>query len=272
MQSKFNSVQALRKTIYMNEISQGYVNSSTRHGITSIEFFHPQSNSLPAKILDDLAKEIHSAGNDNETKVIILRSAGEKAFCAGASFDELVAIRNREQGTDFFNGFAHVINAMRKCPQFIIARIHGKCVGGGVGLAAAADYAIALEGADIKLSELAIGIGPFVVGPAIERKIGVSAFSQLAIDASLWRNADWAGKKGLYAELHHSIETLDESVSRLANNLAHSNPEAMAAMKKIFWKGTEDWDHLLSERAAISGKLVLSEHTKHAIQKFKKQI
>jgi len=251
-------------------MDNGYVNSSTHNGITSIEFFHPQSNSLPAKILDELAKEIHSAGNDKDTRVIILRSAGDKAFCAGASFDELRSIKDKSQGTDFFNGFAHVINAMRKCPQFVIARVQGKCVGGGVGLAAAADYTIALEGADVRLSELAIGIGPFVVGPAIERKIGISAFTQLAIDATLWRSADWAGKKGLYAELHHTIEGMDESLSRLTNNLAHSNPEAMAAMKKIFWKGTEDWDHLLSDRAAVSGKLILSEYTKMAIQKFKK--
>jgi methylglutaconyl-CoA hydratase len=254
----------------MTPPENGYVKSSTHNGITSIEFFHPQCNSLPGKILDELAREIHSAGNDNETRVIILRSAGEKTFCAGASFEELISIRDKEQGTEFFKGFAHVINAMRKCPQFVIARVQGKCVGGGVGLAAAADYAIAIEGADIRLSELAIGIGPFVVGPAIERKIGVSAFSQLAIDATLWRSADWAGKKGLYAELHHSIEAMDESLHRIANNLAHSNPAAMAAMKKIFWKGTEDWDHLLTERATISGKLVLSEYTKQAIQKFKK--
>src|SRR5580765_7200550 len=177
----------------MTEISQGYVKSSTHNGITSIEFFHPQGNSLPGKILDELAWEIHSAGNDNETRVIIVRSAGEKTFCAGASFEELISIRDKEQGTEFFKGFAHVINDMRKCPQFVIVRVQGKCVGGGVGLVAAADYAIALEGADIRLSELAIGIGPFVVGPAIERKIGTAAFSQLAIDATLWRNADWAG-------------------------------------------------------------------------------
>ena len=170
---------------------------------------------------------------------------------------------------EFFGGFAHVINAMRTCPKFIIGRIQGKCVGGGVGLAAAVDYAIASENAEIKLSELAIGIGPFVVGPAVERKIGTSAFSQLAIDATLWRNADWARKKGLYAELHSTIEGVDESVARLADLLMHSNPEAMAEMKKIFWKGTEPWDQLLMERAAISGRLVLSEFTRNAIEKFK---
>jgi len=256
----------------MSSPDNGYVKSSIHNGITSIEFFHPQSNSLPSKILDDLAKEVHSAGNDKDTRVIIIRSAGEKVFCAGASFDELTAIKNSEQGMEFFSGFAHVINAMRKCPQFIIARIQGKCVGGGVGIVAAADYTIALEGADIKLSELAIGIGPFVVGPAIERKIGTAAFSQLAIDASLWRSADWAGKKGLFAELHHTIEGMDESLQRIADNLARSNPDAMSAMKKIFWEGTEDWDRLLAERAAISGKLVLSEFTKNAIQKFKKKM
>ena len=246
-----------------------YVTSHNEHGITTIEFFHPQSNSLPAKILEQLAHEIHFAGTHEETKVIILRSAGDGAFCAGASFDELAALNNEKEGAKFFSGFANVINAMRKCKKIIIGRIQGKCVGGGVGLAASVDYAIAVDKAEIKLSELAMGIGPFVVGPAIERKIGTSAFSQLAIDASLWRNAEWAKHKGLFAEVHNSIENMDESVYRLANSLAHSNPEAMIEMKKIFWKGTEHWDELLKERAAISGMLVLSEYSKNAINKFK---
>lgn len=253
----------------MNEIKDGYVTSHNKHGITTIEFFHPQSNSLPAKILELLAREIHSAENDNDTKVIILRSGGDGAFCAGASFDELSAINNETEGLKFFSGFANVINAMRKCKKIIIGRIQGKCVGGGVGFAAAVDYAIAVDKAEVKLSELAIGIGPFVVGPVIERKIGTSAFSQLAIDANLWRNAEWAKHKGLFAEVHSSIESMDESVYRLANSLSHSNPDAMIEMKKIFWKGTEHWDELLKERAAISGRLVLSEFTKNAINKFK---
>jgi methylglutaconyl-CoA hydratase len=254
----------------ISQIENGYVNVEKHNGITTIEFFHPQGNSLPAKILDELAKEFHSAGHDDETKVIVLRSAGDKGFCGGASFDELSTIKNKEQGVQFFSGFAHVINAMRKCPQFIIARVQGRCVGGGVGLVAASDYAIAKEGAEIKLSELAFGFGPFIVGAAIERKIGISAFSQLAIDSALWRSDDWARKKGLYAELHSSTEGMDESLRRLTGNLAHSNPEAMIELKKLFWKGTENWDQLLIERAAISGRLVLSDYTKQAISKFKK--
>jgi methylglutaconyl-CoA hydratase len=248
---------------------EAYVSSSTHNGITSIEFFHPQSNSLPAHILADLAITIRRAGEDPNTIVIILRSAGEKSFCAGASFDELVAIQNEEQGLKFFSGFATVINAMRTCPKFIIGRIHGKCVGGGVGLAASVDYAVAAEGADVKLSELAVGIGPFVVGPAVERKIGVSEFSQLAIDASMWRNADWARRKGLFAELYPDAQGMDESISKLAHTLAHSSPEAMAEMKKIFWQGTEHWNEFLIERAKVSGRLVLSDFTKKAIAKFK---
>jgi methylglutaconyl-CoA hydratase len=246
-----------------------YVKSELHKGVTTIEFFHQQSNSLPSVMLDDLAREIKKAGNDPETFVIILRSAGERAFCAGASFDELMAIKNEEQGFRFFSGFAHVINAMRTCPKFIIGRIHGKCVGGGVGLVAAMDYAIAAEGAEIKLSELAVGIGPFVVGPAVERKMGISAFSQLAIDATMWRNGDWARRKGLFAELHPDVQGMDESISRLAGLLSHSSLRAMEEMKKIFWKGTDHWDQLLIERAAISGKLILSDFAKTAIEKFK---
>lgn len=249
---------------------ESYISTHTDHaGITSIEFFHPQSNSLPGKMLNELAQEIHHAGLNAETKLIILRSGGDKAFCAGASFNELAAITNAEEGKAFFSGFARVINAMRTCGKLIIGRIHGKCVGGGVGLLAAVDYAIATEAAEVKLSELAIGIGPFVVGPVIERKTGNAAFSHLAIDAGMWRNADWAKRKGLFAEVHDTIENMDESISRMAHTLSHSSPEAMAEMKKIFWKGTENWDQLLDERAAISGRLVVSRFTKDAIAKFK---
>jgi methylglutaconyl-CoA hydratase len=250
-------------------MSAAYVTSHIEHGINTIEFFHPQSNSLPGKILEELAHEIHFAGTHDDTRVIILKSSGDKTFCSGASFDELVAIENEAAGLKFFSGFANVINAMRKCPKFIIGRIQGKCVGGGVGIAAAVDYAIATDKAEVKLSELAVGIGPFVVGPAVERKIGTSAFSALSIDATSWRSSDWAKRKGLFAELHDSIENMDEAVDKLANTLAHSNPAAMAEMKKIFWKGNEHWDELLKERAAISGKLVLSDFTRNAINKFK---
>ena len=253
----------------IHQIQQGRVRVETHNGITTIEFYHPHSNSLPGKMLEDIAQEIHSAGNDEDTSVIVLRSEGENVFCAGASFDELIAIKNEKEGLKFFSGFANVINAMRKCPKLIIGRIQGKCVGGGVGLAAAVDYAIAAAGADVKLSELSIGIGPFVVGPVVERKIGLAAFSNLAIDATMWRNADWAKRKGLYAELHPSISDMDESIFRLSNVLAHSSPRAMSEMKKTFWRGTENWDQLLIERAAISGKLVLSEFTTRAIEKFK---
>jgi methylglutaconyl-CoA hydratase len=249
-----------------------YVKTETHQGITTIEFFHPQSNSLPGKILAELAKEIHFAGTHDDTKVIIIKSAGDTTFCSGASFDELAAIKNEAEGLQFFSGFANVINAMRKSTKFIIGRIHGKCVGGGVGLAASVDYAIATDKAEVKLSELAVGIGPFVVGPAVERKIGTAAFSALSIDATSFRNADWAKRKGLFAEVHESVENMDESIQRLSNTLAHSSPQAMAEMKKIFWKGTEHWDELLKERAAISGRLVLSEFTKKAIEKFKKKM
>ena len=250
------------------ELKGAYVTSTTEHGITTIEFFHPQSNSLPGKILDELAQEIHYAGT-HDTKVVILKSAGNGAFCAGASFDELIQVQNEKEGIEFFLGFANVINAMRKCNKLIIGRIHGKCVGGGVGLAAAVDYAIAVKEAEVKLSELAIGMGPFVVGPAVERKIGVSAFSQLAIDATLWRNSDWAKQKGLFAEVHQSVHDMDESIDRLATSLSHSNPEATLQLKKMFWHGTENWDTLLKERASISGKLILSEFSKTAIETFK---
>ena len=246
-------------------MENGSVNVEIVNGIATITFFHPQSNSLPGALLRLLGDTITKVSADESAKVIVLRSTGDKAFCAGASFDELISITSLEQGKIFFSGFAHVINAMRKTPQFIIARIHGKCIGGGVGLAASADYAIAVEGSDIKLSELAVGIGPFVVG----RKLGLSAFSQLSIDATMWRSADWARRKGLFAELHADVAGMDDSITRLSTTLSHSSPQAMHEIKKVLWKGTEHWDELLLERAGISGKLILSDYSKQFIQKFK---
>ena len=255
----------------IHAFKEGYVKSHTEHGMTTIEFFHPKGNSLPGKILEEITQEIHYASS-HETKVIILKSGGDGAFCGGASFAELSALKTEKEGLHFFQGFANLINGMRKCNKLIIGRIQGKCVGGGLGIAAACDYAIAVNTAEVKLSELAIGIGPFVVGPAVERKIGLSAFSQLAIDATLWRNADWAKKKGLFAEVHESVHNMDESVYRLANTLAHSGTEAMREIKKMFWKGTDHWDQLLNERAAISGKLVLSDVTKNIIEKYNMKV
>lgn len=253
----------------IHEIQEGYVKVEPKNGVTTIEFFHPKANALPRAVLADLAQEIHSAGMERDTKVIVLKSGGDGAFCSGASFKELAALKTEEEGKVFFRGFADVINAIRKCPLPVIARIHGKLVGGGVGIAAAADYAIAAEGAEVKLSELTIGIGPFVVGPVIERKIGVSAFGQLALDAGMWRPADWARRKGLFAELHPNIDNMDESITRLANELAHSNPDAVRELKKTLWAGTDHWDKLLTERAAISGKLAISSFTKAALEKLK---
>lgn len=252
-------------------MTDAYVRSKLSNGIRYIQFFHPQSNSLPGKILSELAETITAAGNDPDTRVIVLQSGGEKAFCAGASFDELVAIEDEAGGLKFFSGFAQVINAMRKTPQPILARIQGKCVGGGVGLAAAADYAIAIDSASIKLSELAVGIGPFVVGPAVERKMGVAAYTQLAFDASSWRSAAWAREKGLFAEIHDSIDGVESAIQRLADQLVISSPEAMKGIKEVSWAGTDSWDTLLFERAAISGRLVLSTFTRNAIAQFKKK-
>lgn len=250
---------------------EAYVKHSTQDGITTIEFFHPRSNSLPGDILAKLAETITAAGNDENTRVIILKSAGDRAFCAGASFDELIAIEDEAQGKVFFSGFANVINAARKCPKLIIGRVQGKAVGGGVGMASAVDYCLATKFAAVKLSELAVGIGPFVVGPAVERKIGTSAMSQLAIDATEWRSAEWAANKGLYAQVYDDVEALDNGVKELADKLANSNPEAMRLLKKIFWEGTDHWDTLLSERAQMSGTLVLSDFTRNAIAKFKQK-
>ncbi len=251
-------------------IEQGDIReSSTENGVATIEFFHPMSNSLPGQLLSKLTEAINKAGKDEAVRVILLKSSGDRAFCAGASFDELSSIENLEEGKQFFSGFANVINAARKCPKLIIGRVQGKAVGGGVGLASAVDICFATKYASVKLSELAVGIGPFVVGPAVARKIGISAMSMLAINATEWYTAEWAREKGIYSDIFDSAEEMDEAIKKLSDQLSRSNPEAMVMLKKTFWEGTENWDELLSERAAISGKLVLSDFTRNAIASFK---
>jgi enoyl-CoA hydratase/carnithine racemase len=240
-------------------------------GIATIEFGHPQSNSLPGKILEELRKTITDIGAEDRVKVIVLKSAGDRAFCGGASFDELLAINDLETGKEFFSGFANVINAIRKCPKLILGRVQGKAVGGGVGIASAVDYCFATKHSAVKLSELAVGIGPFVVGPAVERKIGLSAYSQLTINATEFQTAEWAREKGLYADIFDSAAEMDKAIEVLAAKLAESNPESMVKLKRIFWEGTETWDNLLKVRAAVSGELVLSDFTKNAINAFKKK-
>lgn len=252
-------------------MNDGYVKTEITGGVATVTFHHPKSNSLPAAILSALARNIEDAGANKDVRVIVLQSEGEKAFCAGASFDELVAIENEGDGRRFFNGFALVINAIRTVPCFVIGRVQNKAVGGGVGLAAAVDVCYAHRSASVKLSELAIGIGPFVVGPAVERKVGKGAFGLMSTTPAAWRTAEWAEERGLYAATFGSVEELDSAVAAHAKELSAYSPEAMAELKKVMWQGTGDWGTLLAERAAVSGRLVLSEFTRNAIAEFKRK-
>ncbi|PWH84499.1 enoyl-CoA hydratase [Algibacter marinivivus] len=250
-------------------MENAYVTLTIENKVGYIEFFHPNRNSMPSHVLSELEKTITEAGKNEAIQVIVLKSGGDRTFCAGASFNEVIAIENEASGKQFFMGFANVINAMRKCPKLIIGRVQGKTVGGGVGLAAATDYCLATQYASIRLSELSIGIGPFVIEPAVSRKIGVTAMSQMTIDAETFFTPQFAKDKGLYADVFETMETLDNAVKTLAEKLASYNPEALKEMKKVFWKDTEHWDTLLKERAEISGKLVLSEFTKKTLKRFR---
>ena len=246
-----------------------YAKQTIKNNISFIEFYHPSHNSLPGDILQKLVSLIKNAGNNKDIKVIVLQSGGDRTFCAGASFKELVNISDEDSGKTFFSGFANVINAMRICPKLIIGRIQGKTVGGGVGIIAACDYCLATKYAEIKLSELNIGIGPFVIGPVIERKIGLSSLSQISLNPSKFFTTSWAKDNGLYAEVFENISQLDLAVQAFAEELCSFNQEAVNEIKKLFWRGTDHWDILLEEQAIISGRLVLSSFTKEKLNKFK---
>ncbi len=246
-----------------------YVRYTIENSLAIITFFHPAHNSLPGTLLQQLAETIRDCGKNQEVKLILLKAAGEKTFCAGASFDELSSITDLDSGKSFFMGFANVILAMRNCPKIILGRIHGKAIGGGVGLAAAMDYPIASKYASLRLSELAVGIGPFVIGPAVERKIGASAFQMMAINPTEWQTAEWAKQKGLYYEVFESTDQMDQYLDHFIKQLLQYNPEALIHLKTIFWENTGHWNTLLEQRASISGQLVLSDFCKNAIADFK---
>lgn len=250
--------------------TNGTIQTTIKNKIARATFSHPASNSFPSNQLKALTEELNSLSNNDEVTVIVLQSQGSGAFCAGASFDELLAVNDLKTGKQFFSGFANVINAMRSCKKVIVGRIHGKAVGGGVGLASACDYAFATDAASIKLSEIAIGIGPFVIEPAVSRKIGKSAMAEMTLSPAEWKSAQWAFEQKLYAQLFASVTEMDEALEKFVAQLATYNPDALHEFKKVLWEGTENWDELLYERAAISGKLVLSDFTKEALNAFKK--
>ncbi len=250
-------------------MNQGTIFTNITNKVATITFSHPASNSFPSELLSRLVETFNRLSYNNEVNVIVLKSEGEKTFCAGASFDELLTVKTLEEGKQFFSGFANLINSMRKCSKLIIGRAQGKAVGGGVGILAATDYCFATESASIKLSELSIGIGAFVIAPAIKRKMGVSALSELSLDATNWKTAYWGKEKGLFARVFDNNREMDRSIEILSEKLAGYNPEALKEWKKILWKNTDHWDELLSKNAEISGKLVLSDFTKEALAKFK---
>lgn len=248
----------------------GSLYTKIENGVATIEFGHPASNSFVAELLDRLTDELNKLSENQAISVIVLKSEGDRAFCGGASFDELMAITNLDEGKVFFSGFANVINAMRNCKKIIVGRVQGKTVGGGVGLTAACDYVFASENAAIRLSELSIGIAPLVIAPAVERKIGKAALAEMSLSPTEWKNAYWAKEKGLFAKVFGSLKELDKELDFFTQKLSTYNPDALHEWKKVLWEGTENWNQLLSERAAITGTLVLSEFTRNALSKFKK--
>ncbi|MEZ4910520.1 MAG: enoyl-CoA hydratase/isomerase family protein [Saprospiraceae bacterium] len=251
-------------------MNDGHVKYSIEDGVATIEFFHPAQNALPGYLLRDLCEAIDDADRSDEVTLVLIKSAGERTFCAGASFNELITIDTLETGKQFFMGFANVINAIRTCKKIVICRVQGKAVGGGVGIAAACDYTMSSKYASVRLSELAVGIGPFVIGPVVERKVGFSAFSQMALNADEWQTAEWAKQKGLYTECFDTTEQLDAYITHFIKALRSKSVPALLQLKKVFWEGTDHWNSLLESRAEMSGKLILSPEAKQAIQSFLK--
>ena len=252
-------------------MDNGFVNQELKNSISEITFGHPKSNSLPGEILELLAQTILNEGAKTEVKAILLKSGGEKAFCAGASFDELLSIDELENSKKFFGGFAKVLNAMRSCGKLVIVRVQGKTTGGGVGIACAADYCFATKDAALALTELNLGIGPFVIGPYVERKMGKSAYAAMSIDAD-FRSAEWCKQHDVYHSVSENIEMMDEEISKFLEKLSARSSDALSLIKKVSWEGTEHFEELMPERILMSASLILEDSAKKNIEKIKERL
>lgn len=250
---------------------EAFVTTIVENHIAKITFGTPKSNSLPGEILEKLASTLLEEGAKNEVKAILLQSAGEKAFCAGASFDELLEINDLETSKIFFGGFAKVLNSMRNCKKIVVVRVQGKTTGGGVGIACGADYCFATQEAALALTEINLGIGPFVIGPYVERKIGKSQFTAMAIDAE-FRSALWAKEHSIYHSVSESIEEMDLQLSDFLNKLSTRSDEALSLIKKVSWEGTEHFDQLSPERIVMSASLILEKSAKERIESIKEKL
>lgn len=252
-------------------MDNGFVTQELKNNIAEITFGTPKSNALPGEILEKLAQTIIESGKDENVKAILLKSEGEKAFCAGASFDELLEIEELEKSKIFFGGFAKVLNAMRNCGKLVVVRVQGKTTGGGVGIACAADYCFATKDAAMALTELNLGIGPFVIGPYVERKIGKSAYGAMSIDAD-FRSADWCEKHDVYHSVSENIQEMDEKIAAFMNKLSERSAEALALIKKVSWEGSEHFDQLMPERILMSASLILEDSAKKNIELIKEKL
>ncbi len=252
-------------------MNNGFVTSEIKNNISEITFGTPKSNSLPGEILEKLAQTILECGKDQNVKAILLQSEGEKSFCAGASFDELLEIEELEKSKIFFGGFAKVLNAMRSCGKLVIVRVQGKTTGGGVGIACAADYCFGTTDSALALTELNLGIGPFVIGPFVERKIGKSAYSAMSIDAD-FRSAEWCERHDIYQSVSENIPEMDSKIEKFLEVLSNRSSDALALIKKVSWEGTEHFDQLMPERILMSASLILEDSAKENIGKIKERL
>lgn len=243
----------------------GNVQLEKNKKIGRIKFFHPKGNSLPSNLLDELVQAFEKSEKDPDIRVIVLESKGN-SFCAGASLKELKKLKNIDETTSFFMGFADLLNTIRKMSKFVLAKVHGKVVGGGVGLVAVCDYAFATNAALIKLSELSIGLGPYVIEPAVSRKIGTTAFTQLSLDSAEWKSAQWGLENGLYAKCVTDKKALDQTVINNAERLSNYDQQSLRHLRKLHWKDTNNWESLLPKNAKITAKLALSDFTQNKIK------
>ncbi len=244
----------------MQVIMEEYLNIEMHGNYAVIEFFHPSHNSLHTGLLDKLRIAIDDLEKEESVNCILLKSGGDRTFCAGANFDEMKSISNFDEGKKFFSGFGKVIQSMKKSSKIIVGRIQGKAVGGGVGIIAACDIAFATKFASIRLSELSIGIGPFVIEPAVTRKLGISGFSELTLRPLVWKDALWVKSKGMFSEVFKTTELLDDYVDKYIKSLSSYSPVAIREIKKMLWHGTESWDSLMEKRAEISGELAMKNY------------
>lgn len=226
-------------------------------------------NAFNDSVIAELAQVFAELSRDDDLRAIVLGGHG-KAFCAGAdlSWMKQMAGYDWEQNRADAQKLADMLWAIQSCPLPVVARIHGDCYAGGVGLAAVCDIRIAAQGVTFCLSEARLGLLPATIGPYVIRAIGEGASRRYFTTAERFGAAE-AHRIGL---VHEAVaaDALDETVDAIVAALVANGPQAVRACKRLVLDvaGAPITDELRADTARRIADIRASDEGKDGVRSF----